>query len=137
MTGFPGETEEDFKTLLNFISEIRFDHLGAFVYSDSDDLPAHRLSQAIPRRTAQKRYRELMARQMRIALEINAAHIGKTLNVLVEEMPEQGLFTGRTAFQAPEVDGITYVRANNLAVGEFAAVRITDALEYDLIGECL
>jgi len=136
MTGFPGETEEDFQTLLNFISEIRFDHLGAFVYSDSEDLPAHRLSQPVSRQTAKKRYRALMNRQMQIASEINAAHIGKTLTVLVEEMPEQELYAGRTVFQAPEVDGITYVRANNLAIGEFAAVRIVDAMEYDLIGEC-
>jgi ribosomal protein S12 methylthiotransferase len=78
-----------------------------------------------------------MARQMQIASEINAAHIGKTLRVLVEEMPEPGLYAGRTVFQAPEVDGITYVRANNLAIGEFAAVRIVDAMEYDLIGECI
>lgn len=137
MTGFPGETEEDFQTLLNFISEIRFDHLGAFVYSDSEDLPAHRLSQPVSRKAANKRYRALMTRQMQIASEINAAHIGQTRTVLVEEMPEPGLYAGRTVFQAPEVDGITYVRANNLAIGEFASVRIIDALEYDLIGECI
>jgi ribosomal protein S12 methylthiotransferase len=76
-----------------------------------------------------------MSSQKTISLEKNQSRIGKVFKVLVEDQPEEHLFTGRTYFQAPEVDGITYIHSKNLQVGSFASVRITDALEYDLIGE--
>jgi ribosomal protein S12 methylthiotransferase len=135
ITGFPGETDNDFEQLLNFVETIGFDHLGVFTYSDSEDLPAHRLSGHVPKRVAQKRYERLMASQARISLENNQKRIGKTYTVLVEEKTEDNRYMGRTFFQAPEVDGITYIHAGQLQAGDFADVRIIDAREYDLVGD--
>ena len=76
-----------------------------------------------------------MSRQTTISLENNRKYIGRTIQVLVDEMPEANVYIGRAAFQAPEVDGVTFIHAKELRVGSFVGVRITDALEYDLIGE--
>ena len=139
IVGFPGETDKDFQDLLNLAEEIRFDHFGAFVYSDAEDIPSHRLRGHVPRAVAQDRYDQLMSVQMEIAAEKNQTHIGRTLQVLIEEDLGNHLFAGRTAFQAPEVDGVTYVNTASsglpLPIGRFALTRINDALEYDLMGE--
>ncbi|MBA3027676.1 MAG: 30S ribosomal protein S12 methylthiotransferase RimO [Desulfobacteraceae bacterium] len=135
ITGFPGETRKDFNALMSFIREIQFDHLGAFVYSDFDDLPSHRLKGFVSERTAKRRQDEIMACQRDISTLINRKYQDRELAVLIEESPEPGLYMGRTVFQAPEVDGITYVRSRELDRGAFTKVRITDTLEYDLIGE--
>jgi ribosomal protein S12 methylthiotransferase len=139
IVGFPGETDQDFQDLLNLAEEIRFDHLGAFVYSDADDIPSHRLRNHVPREVAQERYDQLMSTQMDVASEKNQKHIGRTFQVLIEEDLGNHLFAGRTAFQAPEVDGVTYVNTASfglpLPLGRFALARINDALEYDLMGE--
>jgi ribosomal protein S12 methylthiotransferase len=135
IVGFPGETDRAFQDLLGFIETVRFHHLGCFVYSDDKDLAAHRLSGRVPAALAGERYHELMIRQQKISRELNQAYRGRTLEVLVEENPEIGLYSGRTCFQAPEVDGVTYVRGLHLQTGTFARVTITDALEYDLVGE--
>lgn len=139
IVGFPGETDKDFQDLLNLAEEIRFDHLGAFVYSDAEDIPSHRLHGHVPRVVAQNRYDQLMSAQMDIAAEKNQKHIGRTHQVLIEEDLGNHLFAGRTAFQAPEVDGVTYVNTAvsglPLPIGRFAQARINDALEYDLMGE--
>ncbi len=137
--GFPGETDQDFQQVLDFAEEIRFDHLGVFVYSDADDIASHRLRQHVPRGVAQDRYDQLMSAQMDIAAEKNQKHIGRTLQVLIEEDLGSHLFAGRTCFQAPEVDGLTYVNSASsalpLVIGSFARARISDAMEYDLMGE--
>jgi len=135
MVGFPGETDKDFEKLLAFIEEIRFDHLGVFVYSDSKDLPSYKLSGHVPENVARDRYDRLMSRQLSISFENNQKHFGKILKVLVETKATEHLFTGRTFFQAPEVDGVTYIRSENLPTGSFARVKITESLEYDLVGE--
>jgi ribosomal protein S12 methylthiotransferase len=135
ITGFPGETRKDFNALISFIREMRFDHLGAFVYSDFDDLPSHRLKGFVPPRTANQRHHEIMACQKEISTQINRKYQGQEITVLIEDAPEPGLFLGRSIFQAPEVDGITYVRSPELDRGAFVKVRITDTLEYDLMGE--
>jgi ribosomal protein S12 methylthiotransferase len=139
IVGFPGETEKDFKEVQDFAEEIRFDHLGAFVYSDADDLPAHRLGGQVPAALAQERFDRLMSSQLDIASEINQAHIGRSFQVLIEEDLGNHLFAGRTRFQAPEVDGVTYVNTalsgRALAIGSMAWARVTDAMEYDLMGE--
>ncbi len=137
IVGFPGETDDEFEELLTFIKMIRFDHLGAFIYSDADDLPSHRLSDHIPRKLAQARHDHLMAAQRTISEKNNAKYIDKVCSVLVETAPEEHLYIGRTAFQAPEVDGITYIHSANLEIGSFADVKITDTLEYDLVGETI
>jgi ribosomal protein S12 methylthiotransferase len=135
ITGFPGETDKDFKELLSFIEDIAFDHLGVFTYSDSDDLPSHNLKDHVTEKKARKRHDRIMAAQAEISMGINMGHVGKCCRVLIEENPEQGTYLGRTDFQAPDVDGVTFVYAENLAVGDFVTVRITEAFEYDLAGE--
>jgi ribosomal protein S12 methylthiotransferase len=137
--GFPGETDQDFQRVLDFAEEIHFDHLGVFIYSDADDLSSHRLHQHVPQQVSQERYDQLMSAQMDIAAEKNQKHIGQLLQVLIEEDLGNHLFAGRTCFQAPEVDGVTYVNAarwgHPLSIGQFVYARINDAMEYDLMGE--
>jgi len=139
IVGFPGETEDDFDQLQQFIEAVPFDHLGVFTYSDAEDLAAHRLPDHVPPDIAQQRRDILMDRQRTISESLNQKHLGSIVDVLIEESPEPGLFTGRTMFQAPEVDGLTYVRTQashpSIAVGQFVRTRIIDTLEYDLVGE--
>jgi len=134
IVGFPGETNEDFETLLSFIKEVRFDHLGVFVYSDADDLPSHHVPNPVPAALAKRRYNQLMAAQKKISAANNRTHQGKIFPVLIESAPEKGVYMGRTRFQAPEVDGVTIIHADRLEIGDIVRVRITDTLEYDLIG---
>ena len=141
IVGFPGETEKDFKQLLRFAEDVRFDHLGAFIYSDSEDLVSHHLAQHVPPDVARDRYHQIMSAQCGISSENNQKYIGKIVKVLVEESLENHLFAGRTAFQAPEVDGISYINTGSnsfgLKIGSFADMRVTDAMEYDLMGEAV
>jgi ribosomal protein S12 methylthiotransferase len=139
--GFPGETETDFETLLRFIEDTRFDHLGVFLYSDSGDLPSHNLPEHVPAGVAQERYDQLMSCQLDISAQNYQKYIGQTLEVLVEEEVEDRLYAGRATFQAPEVDGMTYIklaeRQPNAKIGSFVRIKVTDAMEYDLIGDSL
>ncbi|SDU49674.1 30S ribosomal protein S12 methylthiotransferase RimO [Desulfobacula phenolica] len=135
IVGFPGETQEDFETLMTFIKDIRFDHLGVFTYSDSQDLKSHLLKDHVCAEIAEKRHDLIMAEQAKISESVNERYVGKTFEVLVEESPEQGVYIGRTMFQAPEVDGMTFIYADKLEIGTFVKVRITDAFEYDIAGE--
>jgi ribosomal protein S12 methylthiotransferase len=137
IVGFPGETDADFDELLRFVESERFNHLGCFVYSDSEDLPSHRLPDHVPAEIARERHRILMKRQQKISAARNREYKDQKVAVLVEEHQENGLYTGRTEFQAPEVDGVTYIHADRLQTGCFAMVRITDTLEYDLVGEAV
>jgi ribosomal protein S12 methylthiotransferase len=141
IVGFPGETDQDFKQLMDFAEQVRFDHLGVFIYSDSDDLSSHHLSGHVPKKVAQERYHQIMSAQSGISSENNQKYIGKIVKVLVEEFLENHLFAGRTDFQAPEVDGISYINTNprpfDLKIGSFTDMRVTDAMEYDLMGEAV
>ncbi len=140
IVGFPGETEEEFQTLLDFIKEVRFDHLGVFIYSDSEDLKSHGLKNHVPKELAEQRHDILMSAQAKISQELNERHVGEIYPVLVEESPEPGVYIGRTMFQAPEVDGMTFIYSQGLEIGTLeigtmVRVRITDAYEYDIAGE--
>ncbi|MEH0019585.1 MAG: 30S ribosomal protein S12 methylthiotransferase RimO [Desulfobacter sp.] len=135
IVGFPGETEEEFQQLLAFIREIRFDHLGVFTYSDSEDLKSHGFKDHVPPETAEQRHDIIMAAQAGISEQLNERHVGNTYPVLVEENPESGVYIGRTPFQAPEVDGVTFIYSDGLDIGTLVQVRITDAFEYDIAGE--
>ena len=137
IVGFPGETESEFDELFHCIEKIQFDHLGVFIYSDSEDLASHGLGHHVPKDTATTRHDAIMSRQMDISAMNNRKYLHQTLRVLIEEAPEKGLYIGRTVFQAPEVDGITFVHKDRLTIGGFADVRITDTLAYDLTGEVL
>ena len=135
IVGFPGETEADFVKLMQFVTDVKFNHLGVFIYSDSEDLPSSKLSDHVPETVAKRRYDAIMSRQVELSRENNRKYVGRTLQVLIEEKSEPGVYSGRTMGQAPEVDGITFVQGEKLTIGTFADVRITDALEYDLIGD--
>ncbi len=135
IAGFPGETADDISILEDFMDRVQFDHLGVFTYSDADDLPAHRLSDPVPPAVARQRFNRLMRRQRDISAAVNASRHGAVLDVLVEEHPEEGLFLGRSMFQAPEVDGLTIIHADGLKRGRICRIRVVDSLEYDLIGE--
>jgi len=137
ITGFPGETEEDFENLVAFARRVRFDHLGVFTYSDSKDLPSHNLPGHVPGQLAMDRHDRLMSVQLDISREINSRRLGMEVDVLVEENSEAGVFIGRTMFQAPEVDGLTILHADNIEKGTIVRARIEDTLEYDLIGKVL
>jgi ribosomal protein S12 methylthiotransferase len=141
IVGFPGENDKDFEALLRFVEDTRFDHLGVFLYSDSGDLPSHALSNHVPAQVARERYDQLMSCQLDISARNYQNYIGQTLEVLVEEAVEDGLFAGRAAFQAPEVDGMTYIRSGHEQpgprIGLFSRIRVTDAMEYDLIGDAV
>ncbi len=137
IVGFPGESEKDFETLMRLVERVRFNHLGAFIYSDSDDLVSHRLKHHVPAAIAKKRYDRLMERQRDISTAIHGDYVGRTVKVLVEEHPEPDVYIGRADFQAPEVDGITYINCRQAPLGDFMNVAIVDALEYDLVGEPL
>lgn len=134
ITGFPGETNKEFDELLSFIEKVKFDHLGAFVYSDSKDIASHKFTEKVRKNVAKKRYDRIMSCQMEISSQNNRRHVGKVFDVLIEEFPEENLYIGRTKYQAPEVDGITYV-SGKMKTGTFVSTKITDALEYDLVGE--
>jgi ribosomal protein S12 methylthiotransferase len=138
LVGFPGETEEDVASLMTFIEEIRFDHLGVFTYSDADDLAAHHLKNHVDARVARERQAAVMALQQEISADKLQNLVGTKMTVLLEEEPEPGLYLARSALQAPEVDGGTLINSNHpLNLGSFIDIRIKEALEYDLIGKPL
>ncbi len=135
IVGFPGETDQDFDQLMRFVKTVRFDHLGVFVYSDSEDLPSHRLGRRVSAKLAEKRRDLLMRLQAGISRQNNQKYVGTVRRVIIEEVVETGLYSGRTVFQAPEVDGVTYVHAEKLEIGSVTNVKINDVLAYDLVGE--
>lgn len=141
IVGFPGESDKDFDALLKFVEDVRFDNLGVFIYSDSDDLASHLLPRHVPPDVANDRYHQLMSTQSGISSENNSKYIGRSVKVLVEESVDNHLYAGRTNFQAPEVDGLTYIKTAKfpfgLKIGSFADMRVTDAMEYDLMGEVI
>jgi len=141
IVGFPGENDKDFAALLRFVEDTRFDHLGVFLYSDSGDLPSHALSDHVPAEVAQERYDQLMSCQLDISAQNYQKYIGQMIEVLVEEAIEDGLFAGRARFQAPEVDGMAYIKSGpeqpGPRIGSFSRIKVTDAMEYDLIGDAV
>ncbi len=132
IVGYPGETEDEFQTLLDFIEEIRFDRVGTFQFSFEPGTSSEPLGDPIPAEVKQERYERLMERQQAISLEKNQAFVGQTLSVLIEGQGD-GLSLGRTYRDAPEIDGMVIVE-DELPVGEIFPVRITGALAYDLSG---
>jgi ribosomal protein S12 methylthiotransferase len=134
IVGFPGETEEHFKHLLQFVERHEFDHIGVFTFSAEEGTPAYSLPNQIPQAIMDQRRDALMALQQPISLKKNQAEIGKTVNVLIEqENPETGELVGRSARFAPEVDGVVYVQGV-ASLGTLVPVTITDADVYDLYG---
>jgi ribosomal protein S12 methylthiotransferase len=133
IVGFPGETEEEFEALLDFVQDMAFDRVGVFVYSHERGTPAGQLVDDVPPKVKETRRERLLAVQQPISLARNQAMVGRTLDILVEGQ-EQGLSVGRSYRDAPEIDGLVLVQAA-LPVGQIVPVRVTAALEYDLIAE--
>lgn len=135
IVGFPGETEEDFDTLCDFVEEQRFARLGVFAYSREENTPAGEREDQIDESVKEQRLDHIMRRQLDISLELNREKIGKTFEVLVEERDEDGSYIGRTAFDAPEIDNsVIFTSARDLAPGDFVRVLIDDAFDYDIVG---
>ncbi|WP_374268100.1 30S ribosomal protein S12 methylthiotransferase RimO [Corallococcus sp. RDP092CA] len=135
IVGLPGETEEDFELLKEFVKEQRFQRLGVFQYSDEEGTAAFDLPNKIPAKTIERRWREVMAIQKRINREQNKKLVGQKLTVLVEGPSEESehLLVGRHEGQAPEIDGQVYINDGLAYPGEFVTVEVTEAHDYDLI----
>lgn len=139
IVGFPGETEEDFEALCRFVEEMRFEHMGAFTFSPEEGTPAATMDGQIDEQTKQDRMDILMKLQMRINEEQNEKKIGSTLRVLVEDYdPVSEAHFGRSAADAPEIDGKIYFKApHRLAPGSMVDVKIEEAVDYDLYGRAI
>ena len=136
MVGFPGETKEDFDNLINFVKEIKFDHLGAFTYSREEGTKSYDYPHQVREATKQKRLDELMSLQQKISYDLNKKHIGEIMNGLVVGK-ENGYYLLRSYFNAPDdVDGkILFRSSRELKEGDITKVRITESYVYDLYGE--
>lgn len=137
IVGFPGETEEEFQELLEFVEEQKFDRVGCFMYSPEDNTPGGKMPDQIDDETKQRRHDQLMSMQMEISREKHRAFIGKVIPVLVEGVSEETelLLQGRMSQQAPDIDGIVLINDGHAEIGEIVPVLITDSLDYDLVGE--
>ena len=135
IVGFPGETEDDFEVLLDFVETMRFERLGVFAYSREEGTPAGEMENQIDEAVKEARLDAIMRRQLEISLAVNEAKIGKTFMVLVEERDADGSYIGRTAYDAPEIDdSVLFTSKRALKAGDFVQVQINDAFDYDLIG---
>ena len=138
IVGFPGETKEEFQDLMKFLKQVRFERLGAFIFSEEEGARAYGLPNPISDELKKERFNAVMAQQQEISREINDSFVGKTLKVLIDEKgpKEDSVYFGRTEGDAPLVDGQVIVHSKTvLKAGDFVRVKINDALEYDLIGE--
>ena len=136
MVGFPGEGDAEFDELKEFVKEARFDRMGAFAYSEEDGTyAAQHFTDEIPQEVKEQRLGQIMEMQEEIALELNEAKVGQTMKVMIDR-EEADYFVGRTEFDSPEVDPEVLVeKSEGLAVGEFAQVKITEAMPFELIGK--
>ena len=136
IAGLPGETEEDFELLKEFVRTQRFERMGCFQYSDEEGTAAYDFPDKVPQKVIERRWREVMAVQKRINREQNRALVGKRLEVLVEgSSPEsEHLLVGRHEGQAPDIDGVVYINDGFGYPGEFVTVEVTEAHDYDLVG---
>jgi ribosomal protein S12 methylthiotransferase len=147
IVGFPGETESDFKKLLDFIREIEFERLGAFQYSREKNTPAYRLDKQLPITVKEKRLDSIMSLQQKIAFRKNESLINKSLSTIIDEpykdmvysqQNQDKIYLGRTYGDAPEVDGNIIIKTNanrGLSVGDIIRVKVTGTEHYDLVGE--
>ena len=136
IVGFPGETEEDFNELKEFLKEMKLDKVGVFTYSQEEDTPAALMENQIDEKIKQQREKELMEVQKEVSKAINKSKIGRTYKVLVES-ENSDYFIGRSYEMAPDIDGLIYIKEKNLKANKFYDVKIKEALEYDLIGVVL
>ena len=138
IVGYPGETEEDYQTLKEWVKEMRFERLGCFTYSHEENTHAYNLEDDVPQEVKQERANEIMEIQSQISWELNQTKIGKEFKVVIDRK-EGDYFVGRTEFDSPDVDNEVLIDATKiyLKTGEFTTVKITDAADFDLYGEVI
>ena len=138
LVGFPGETEEDIDELLGFIDNMKIDRLGAFAFSEEEGTPSFELDGKLDDETKQARRNAVMEHQLRVSEELNEKKIGKTYEVIVDEIVDEGVFSGRTRFDSPEIDcNVTFESEYDLDPGDIVNVLIINAYEYDLEGKAV
>jgi len=136
IVGYPGETEEHFAHLYNFIKDIKLDRVGVFCYSREKGTPSYSMKPQVPKRVAKERYKKLMELQQKISLERNKKFVGKTVPCIIEAVSDNEEAVGRTQFDAPEIDGVVSIKTDKFLVpGDIELVKITSATEYDLEGK--
>lgn len=135
IVGFPGETEEDFQYLLDWMSEAQLDRVGCFQYSPVEGAPANTLDNPVPDEVKQERWERFMEHQQAISTARLSTRVGREIDVLIDSVDEEGA-VGRSSADAPEIDGCVYVDSEQpLKAGDMVRVRVTDSDEYDLWGE--
>ena len=135
IVGYPGETDEQFNALYEFVKRTRFDKMGVFEYSREKNTTSYSMQEQIPAKIKRQRHKKLMTLQQKISKSVNEGYIGKTLKCLVEGFTDDGLILLRSEHDAPEIDGIVYASSERPVVpGDFENVLIENADEYDLFG---
>ena len=138
IVGYPGETEEDFKQLYDFVKRTRFDRMGVFEYSREKNTSSYSMENQVPKKIARQRYKTLMELQQQISYEINQTYIGKTIPCIVESFTDDGVIIMRSEHDAPEIDGLVYATSEKPVVpGDIELVSIDNADDYDLFGKIL
>lgn len=137
ISGFPGETEEDHETLMEFVDEMEFERLGVFAYSAEEDTPAAGFLDQVPQELKEERRDAIMELQQEISFDHSQSMVGRTLEVMIEgKVADENAYVGRTYMDGPGVDGMIFIQTGEeLMSGDFIRARVTGALEYDLIGE--
>lgn len=137
IVGFPDETEENFEELLTFIAEQKFDRVGCFKYSPEEGTPGGKMTGQVDDETKQRRHDSIMEVQQNISRDKHRAFIGKTIEIVVEGLSDETdlLLQGRTSTQAPDIDGVVLINDGHAKIGQFVKVKVTESMEYDLIGE--
>lgn len=139
IVGFPGETEDDFRTLRDFVADMDFEHVGVFAYSREEGTEADRMTDHVPEEIKERRRHDLMQLQRKISRKKNEALIGQIQKVMICEIEADGVQTlaARSERQAPDVDGVTWIKGADVTVGQVRRARITAASDYDLVGEII
>ena len=136
IVGYPGETEEEFEDLYNFVKDMKFNKMGVFEYSREKGTPSYSMKPQVPKRIMHQRRKKLMELQQGISKKINEGFIGKTLPCIIESLSDDGYVVARSQYDAPEVDGVVYIKTDEpLVPGDIENVKITSCDEYDLVGE--
>ena len=136
VVGYPGETEEHFEHLCNFVRDMQFDKMGVFIYSREKGTPSYPMKPQVPKRIAEARWKKLMEIQQEISKERNRKFVGKLIPCIIECFSDDGEVIARTQYDAPEIDGVVNIKTDKLLVpGDIELVKIIEASEYDLIGE--
>ena len=136
IVGYPGETDEQFNELYEFVKRARFEKMGVFEYSREKNTVSYSMENQVPAKIKKQRHKKLMTLQKKISREVNEGYVGKTLPCIVEGFTDDGLVLMRSQYDAPEIDGMVYANSHDAIVpGDIVNVKINRADDYDLFGE--